>query len=64
MDAAVFVENNGPSIAAGVLEAVARADELRAAGEARQVVIKAEAQQGLAAVRALVTGQTALATDQ
>jgi hypothetical protein len=64
MDAAVFVENNGPSIAAGVLEAVARADELRAAGEARQVVIKAEAQQGLAVVRALVTGQTALATDQ
>jgi hypothetical protein len=64
MDAAVFVENNGPSIAAGIMEAVARADELRVAGEARQVVIRAEGEQGLAAVRALVTGQTALATDE
>ena len=64
MDAAVFVENNGPSIAAGIMEAVARADELRAAGEARQVLIRAEAEQGLAAVRALVTGQTAMVTDE
>ena len=54
MDAAVFVDNTGPSIVAGVLEALARADELRAAGEAREVVIRAEAEQGLAAVRALV----------
>jgi hypothetical protein len=59
MDAAVFVENTGPSIAAGVLDALARADELRAAGEARQVVMRAEAERGLAAVCALVvTGQT------
>ena len=54
MDAAVFVDNTGPSIAAGVLQALARADELRAAGEAREVVIRAEAERGLAAVRALV----------
>lgn len=54
MDAAVFVDNTGPSIAAGVLEALARAEELTAAGEVRQMVLRAEAERGLGAVRALV----------
>jgi glycosyltransferase involved in cell wall biosynthesis len=52
-NAAVFVENTGPAIAAGIREAMARADDLRAAGEGVAAAIKAEAERGLAAVRGL-----------
>ena len=52
-NAAVFVENSGPGIATGIMDATSRADELHAAGTAVQATIKAEAERGLAAVRAL-----------
>src|SRR5215213_7292180 len=51
-DAAVFVDNTGPSIAAGIKEAIARADWLRAAGAAVQATMRADSQRGLAAVKA------------
>ena len=52
-DAAVFVENTGPAIAAGIGEAMAGAGQLQAAGAAVQATMRAESQRGLAAVRAL-----------
>jgi hypothetical protein len=52
-DAAVFVNNTGPAIAAGIREAMARAEQLQAAGAAVRETIKAEAERGLAAVNAL-----------
>jgi glycosyltransferase involved in cell wall biosynthesis len=51
--AAVFVENTGPGIAAGVREAVARAEQLKTAGAAVREAMMAEAERGLAAVSAL-----------
>jgi hypothetical protein len=51
--AAVFVENTGPAIAAGIREAAAGAEQLEAAGAAVREAITAEAERGLAAVRAL-----------
>jgi hypothetical protein len=57
MDAAVFVENSGPSIAEGVIEGISRADELVAAGEAVEAAIKTEAERGLAAVRQLAASE-------
>jgi glycosyltransferase involved in cell wall biosynthesis len=51
--AAIFVENTGPAIAAGIREAVIRAEQLQAAGEAVRVTIKAEAERGLAQLHAL-----------
>jgi glycosyltransferase involved in cell wall biosynthesis len=55
-DAAVFVGNSAPAIAAGIREAVARADQLQAAGAAVQAAMRADSQRGLAAVRALSRG--------
>jgi glycosyltransferase involved in cell wall biosynthesis len=52
-DAAVFVGNSAPAIAAGIRDAVARADQLQAAGAAVQAAMRADSQRGLAAVRAL-----------
>jgi glycosyltransferase involved in cell wall biosynthesis len=52
-DAAIFVENTGPAIAAGITEAMARADQLKAAGTAAGAAIRAESERGLAALRAL-----------
>ena len=52
-DAAVFVGNSAPAIAAGIREAVARADQLQSAGAAVQAAMQADSQRGLAAVRAL-----------
>jgi glycosyltransferase involved in cell wall biosynthesis len=52
-NAAVFVENSGPAIATGIMEATSRADQLQAAGTAVRAMIKAEAERGLAVVRAL-----------
>jgi glycosyltransferase involved in cell wall biosynthesis len=52
-DAAVFVDNTAPAIAAGISEAMVRADQLQAAGAAVQATMKADSQHGLAAVRAL-----------
>jgi glycosyltransferase involved in cell wall biosynthesis len=52
-NSAVFVENTGPAIAAGIREAMAGAEQLEAAGAALQATIKAEAERGLAALRAL-----------
>jgi glycosyltransferase involved in cell wall biosynthesis len=56
-DGAVFVENTGHAIAAGITEAMARGDELKAAGEAVKAAIRAEAERGLAAVRALAVSE-------
>jgi glycosyltransferase involved in cell wall biosynthesis len=56
-NAAVFVENTGPAIAAGIKEAMARAEQLKAAGAALQATIKAEAERGLAAVSALASAE-------
>jgi len=52
-NAAVFVNNTGPAIAAGIREAMVRAEQLQAAGVAVRETIKAEAERGLAAVNAL-----------
>jgi glycosyltransferase involved in cell wall biosynthesis len=52
-DAAIFVENTGPAVAAGIREAVIRAEQLQAAGAAVRATIKAEAEHGLAQVHAL-----------
>jgi glycosyltransferase involved in cell wall biosynthesis len=52
-NAAVFVENTGPAIAAGISEAMARADQLQAAGTAVRATIRADSERGLAAVLAL-----------
>jgi glycosyltransferase involved in cell wall biosynthesis len=52
-DAAVFVSNTGPAIAAGIREAMARADQLQAAGAAAQAAMRADSQRGLTAVKAL-----------
>jgi glycosyltransferase involved in cell wall biosynthesis len=52
-DAAVFVDNTGPAIAAGIREATTRADQLQAAGAAVQATMRADSERGLAAVRAL-----------
>ncbi len=56
-NAAIFVENTGLAIAAGITEATARGDELKAAGETVKAAIKAEAERGLAAVRALAVSE-------
>lgn len=55
-DAAVFVGNTGPAIAAGISEAMARAEQLQAAGAAVQAIMRADSERGLAAVRALSGG--------
>jgi hypothetical protein len=52
-NAAVFVENTGPAIAAGISEAMAGADQLEAAGAAVRATIRADSERGLAAVLAL-----------
>lgn len=52
-NAAVFVEDTGPAIAAGISEAMTRADQLEAAGEAVRATIRADSERGLAAVWAL-----------
>jgi glycosyltransferase involved in cell wall biosynthesis len=39
---AVFVENTGPAIAAGIIDAVTRANQLKAAGAVVQATIKSE----------------------
>ena len=62
-DAAVFVDNTGPAIAAGIGEAMARAAQLQAAGAAVQATMRAESQRGLAAVRALSRAATSLPAD-
>jgi glycosyltransferase involved in cell wall biosynthesis len=59
-DAAVFVGNTGPAIAAGIREALARADQLEAAGAAVREAITAEAERGLAAVRELAVAAPSL----
>jgi glycosyltransferase involved in cell wall biosynthesis len=56
-DAAVFVENTGPAIAAGIREAMARAGQLQAAGATLRATIEAEAERGLAAVSALAAAE-------
>jgi glycosyltransferase involved in cell wall biosynthesis len=56
-NAAVFVENTGPAIAAGIREAMIRAEQLQAAGVAVRATIKAEAERGLAAVNALAVAE-------
>jgi glycosyltransferase involved in cell wall biosynthesis len=52
-DAAICVENTGPAIAAGITEAMARGDQLKAAGAAVQATIRADSERGLAALRVL-----------
>jgi hypothetical protein len=57
-NAAVFVENTGPAIAAGIIDAVTRANQLKAAGAAAQATIKSETERGLAEVRAFAVAQS------
>jgi glycosyltransferase involved in cell wall biosynthesis len=52
-NAAIFVENTGPAIAAGITEAMAYADRLEAAGAAVRATVRADSERGLAALRAL-----------
>jgi glycosyltransferase involved in cell wall biosynthesis len=62
-DAAVFVGNSAPAIAAGIRDAVARADQLQAAGAAVRAAMRADSQRGLAAVRALSGAAASRPTD-